>query len=1058
MSIDSPENEPNGILSQSISTLQAYLDENICTITDENFDKLSSVINEFEQDPSLLIFSSNGENRLYHYVECLTLDLELADSKGILLRSKVFYNMSKLVTWKRIVTYLPTTIYQLPHLLALLPEVATRGEESWYISYMILSWIYTVVLSPFKLEKSCNEIYHITAQYETFQSLKPIVSRIHSQLLIKNSELFNSMKDELDPLTMNYLLKSASAKHLFDPELVVKICKKYLEDSSSGTLMNLKLLPKLFKMSALSENWALMEDIISWFLSNMNNNFTRFRFKLAHSFAEIIRCLISELHEEGAAKEIIDARVEDSVKLLSSPSSWDLLDSDFLHTNLLVIAELSGVITKHWPEMSKRISDHIIPQASKFQQLRLNSIKGSQIKDASNFICWSVARSNRNGEVLDRKVMTNIYLNLLMCSIFDRDLMVRRSANAALQEVLGRYISPMKILDNRTVLRIIELPIINLAASYSENVLNVYEILLRTNSSEYFLSYFADWVVDYNLLANHDLLVVRLTIEALFQLLSKYSRSADGRVTAKLRSSINCAIEFRKPLTSIKLLSLLIMLCDKDIDVSLASHSNMDKLYEIYVSTLKFSHNQIKTNLFGFSVMLKYWILTIEKFGTFTMNEKKSELFFRIMRVIPDEDNQMAIFVPLVKQFVLRISADGQVWRSSGDKTKFWSKFESYVRINNTLICSALPELTPTRFLKIFYAVLPSLDCARKSQVIDSLADRLPVVVTYDHSVLTTIAGLLNDYTITQQGDVGRYVRISSAKLVAQNIELFSGRQNEHLRKVIILSLMRLSAEQVKDLKVICFDILCRLFDYDIEINKKKINSQLLEFQHLIFKGHCTEFWQGYLLSGGAIHFSDAEVTSLIDDFLKHYYFVLEEQDRLDLCNCLIRVIPSAKDIIEFQQDENRNGKTISTRQDILKTAISHLTFWLRIMESGIEIDSRFNFEGVYAKLYNLHLLDNHLLRISVIKLFPHLITSSCPSAPTENSGLTDSIIKRLLMLLQRECLSSGEKSPVLRNTIFEALAQIYLHFNAESHLAKIRTASTTKQGVMQLSESEMLI
>lgn len=1044
--------------SEPVDSLLAYLDDNISVVSEVNFDRLSQVINQFQQDPQLLTSHRNGKNTMSCYILYLTEGL-FEDCHNLLWRAKIFYNLSKVITWKKIASYLPTNVYQLPQLLAILPNIESEeSDDRWYISYMILSWVYVLVLSPFKLEKSSSEIHRITLQYDGYQSLKVIVSHIRAQLFVKNSELFNVHKYEMDPFTLNCYLKVVKCP--IDKELLSHFTQQCLHDTDTerNMIINLKLLPKLFKMNARYKDWELMEDIISWFLSNMNNPFTTVRFTLAHSFSKIVKCLVSELGETEAAHDLIETRINDSFELIKSTTSWDLIDSDLLHTNLLILAELSSAINENWPQLFDTISTNILSSTSKFQQLRINNIRGSQIRDASNFICWSIARTNRGAKVADKRVMTSVFINLLMCSTFDRDLLVRRSANAALQEILGRYISPMKILDNMTILKIIELPIINLAETYSMNLLALYDLFSADGYYHEFLEFLIAWLVDYNLIQNHDLKILDLTIESLHNLILKRYQFLDPLIVSKLRSCTNSTVHHKQTSKSVRILSLLTRLSRDDILTDVASFSNMSSIYENYKSSLKLSSNHTNDDLFGFSTIFRYWLLNMEKSRTFSLDEETIKIFFHIVRAVPDRDNHIDNFTPLVKSFISKITSQEQVWENEAQAANFWSKFENFIRLNNSLVCSALPELPPKTFQVIFYRVLASMDCTRKSRLINSLSDRLAAVVnTNGEGTLFIIANLLNDYTITQQGDVGRYVRISAAKVIAKNVNLFYGMQNEQLTSLINSSLARLCAEQVEELKILSLKILCKLYDYNLEINKKELNSQLIKFQHVKLKEYRADFWKGYLVSAGAIHFTDSEVTDAIDQFLKFYYSILQEE-RLELCNCLIRVIPSAKEVADFQKSGNRDERTGCVKQDLLKVAVTHLNFWKRIMESGIQIDPKFNFKGVYAKLYNLHLLGNNLLKVTVIKLFPHLIASQNYSQGAKDRHFTNTIIRRLLTLLQREAGATTKHSPGLQGAIFEALAQIYLDLDALRQFEKIISISKDHDKILQLSESEILV
>ena len=61
---------------------------------------------------------------------------------------------------------------------------------------------------------------------------------------------------------------------------------------------------------------------------------------------------------------------------------------------------------------------------------------GSHIRDAACYVCWAFARAY-NPEVL-KPYVADIANNLLIVTVFDREVNCRRAASAAFQEHVGR--------------------------------------------------------------------------------------------------------------------------------------------------------------------------------------------------------------------------------------------------------------------------------------------------------------------------------------------------------------------------------------------------------------------------------------------------------------------------------------------------------------------------------------------------------------------------------------------------------------------------------------------
>ena len=63
---------------------------------------------------------------------------------------------------------------------------------------------------------------------------------------------------------------------------------------------------------------------------------------------------------------------------------------------------------------------------------------GAHVRDAACYVCWSFARAYAPS-VLESFV-GNIAKNLVVVSVFDREINVRRASSAAFQENVGRQV------------------------------------------------------------------------------------------------------------------------------------------------------------------------------------------------------------------------------------------------------------------------------------------------------------------------------------------------------------------------------------------------------------------------------------------------------------------------------------------------------------------------------------------------------------------------------------------------------------------------------------------
>ena len=252
---------------------------------------------------------------------------------------------------------------------------------------------------------------------------------------------------------------------------------------------------------------------------------------MAHSFNKIITILASsQFNELEMAMDLTHEIIDNTISILNDNKSHDLKDIDYLHTHLLIIAEAIKFITKQTPTLLQTITTEILPITLYFQQRRLTVIKGSQIKDASSFIIWSLVRCKQ----IPKEIIHETFKNAIACSLFDPDFLVRKASNAALQELLGRY--GTLILDQNTIMKFIELPINDLKVSYHETIIKLYQLF----ASQYpiFWNHIINWLFRFNLMENLDLNMVKLTADAFVQLF-------------KFNSQVLIEVQFQKTLSTL---------------------------------------------------------------------------------------------------------------------------------------------------------------------------------------------------------------------------------------------------------------------------------------------------------------------------------------------------------------------------------------------------------------------------------------------------------------------------------------------------------------------------
>lgn len=181
----------------------------------------------------------------------------------------------------------------------------------------------------------------------------------------------------------------------------------------------------------ISEN---LETIIEILLNGLRDKDTIVRWSAAKGIGRITQRLPRELAEDvvGSLLELFEEntlknKVDGSLNLSAvSDHTW--------HGASLAVAELArrGLLL---PDRLEETIPWII-RGLKFDLKRGSHSIGAHVRDACCYVCWAFARAYAP-EILERSV-NEIAQNLVIVSVFDREINVRRASSAAFQENVGR--------------------------------------------------------------------------------------------------------------------------------------------------------------------------------------------------------------------------------------------------------------------------------------------------------------------------------------------------------------------------------------------------------------------------------------------------------------------------------------------------------------------------------------------------------------------------------------------------------------------------------------------
>lgn len=163
-----------------------------------------------------------------------------------------------------------------------------------------------------------------------------------------------------------------------------------------------------------------LEDIIGVLIESLSHPDTIVRWSAAKGVGRLCNRL-----SKAMADDVVDAFLEVfSVK--ENDSGW--------HGGMLAVAELCrrSILL---PSRFESILD-IVTRGLMYDLSRGTYSVGSHVRDAACYVCWSVARAYdaKDLEPYVHKLSTT----MVIVSLFDREVNVRRAASAALQECVGR--------------------------------------------------------------------------------------------------------------------------------------------------------------------------------------------------------------------------------------------------------------------------------------------------------------------------------------------------------------------------------------------------------------------------------------------------------------------------------------------------------------------------------------------------------------------------------------------------------------------------------------------
>lgn len=919
--------------------------------------KISKFIGQFEVSPDLL------DSKLTDYVTQLSNKFleyqEKQDHSITNAISNIVYNLSKIRGFKVIANFFDSDIDLISKVIRILRKERNEDEI-----FMCLIWMCTLVLIPFPfaddmiqeiLELGLKNLGKFSNGSKNQQVSLIMVSRFLSRQDMKviETQYFKGLdwyeipeNEKLGHLmVINKLLKIKNMdEHIDGISDFIKFDMVDMRTRKMNTLnilLMIKILGKIGEKHVIDDKFKALENIlnnlVNDFMMYLNESFeTPLRYALAKSLSRITTKLsnIPNYQEQN----ILYLLSKIDIKLSTFKEieiDADTISIPKYHTILLYIGYVS---------LNKSLPTSLVPTVlsivhkTLFVQQNINAT--NQLKDTSCFIIWSILRMvGKKFEELNENLMFNIILNdLIEVSVFDKDLIIRRCAVAVIQEFIGRY--------GREAFRgspeFIGKKIIELMDIFTSSTVSTSEV----------------------------------SFDNLDELLDKgYNK---GLIVSMLLRNLDEDFKYQK-LVSKKLNELLKLESTDELNIGI----------EETVPTI----NEIANKFDGLEHSLYLKSELSLNFGIdFRTKEYKEDLIIDYIKFLEVccQNGVFGSYESLLTQII----------QSRKDIHQELIGLFKVMRKNYQFPHSSFKTLSHFFSLSvaksIFYLKLTSEQVHALVEVINSdinyeirynLIDCLRINVDRFSIDYSQLSNALNDYTITEQGDVGSRVRGSLLQFIDENPQHFNCTPD----------LIRICGEPISKLRYQAFNIIIKMKKLDIKLeesNDEQYYKHLFSIYDSLEEEEITQFWKGIVLSIGGLTGDKSNLTHSFREFLKFFY----NQDQKMILKEIFKLLTKKK---------NELSK-------ILKEYNQGLNLIIKLFEVSTVFPKEY-LKPLFVKCYNLQVNTSNLQRIKLsLKVMQYL--TLC-----EDKEVNKLSIERIQNLL------INHKSPIIKTNCMEILYELML-------------------------------
>lgn len=971
----------------------------------------------------------NSSNGLSYCTELAGLVLTLAKVRG----------------YKFVATFFSTDVYLFPDILALLQDENLRNniEES----YFLLLWLSNLVLVPFPLNSILNsldvKIFAITNKFlttYTSASKTQILCLSLQALLLTRSDgttLIDTFtngvlkewirldnKSKLSHLMIfNQILKRASsaeavkfAQKIHHDVVLYEMSLLVINDASNTNTINIKYLfkvaSKITRFYINLAEWDIVADYVDSIVYVCTAMKDRLDMSLREHVAKSMSKMVSDLFvkSENYANQLITYMLQQlHVKLPEGQYVNELqieMDTNSIpiyHTILLFCGFLA---------MSKSLATENVPvYLSIIHQTSFISFKStglyqcSQVRDASCFCMWALIKnitSEAFSYLLDNyfEALSNFFLDSICIALFDEDYTIRRCGTAVLQEFSGRLGStffPLFLkqeIDSeigKFSIQFVELFGNKSVGSLAESHKLMHHLVSMGIPKEMFIEQLmVEIELDFCpfltkvIAAAHlsDLFLNSNSGDFSIESHLKLDRILERLVAGLLQLNYGALyalseLHKAKSLSSEVALNINSIVCGLSFSIHNDRIDKGEALLNWYVAELNFNPDYETRTIFP----------TVIEISRLNYNSSLVLLLQQLLSLIPILNNSN------------------------------FDDISSQIRLGNHLLAKSIccHTFCLEEFNQLVKIVLDkSVDAQTRAYLVAEFGKFINEPEARQPLMLL-LSCLLDDYSVSAQGDIGLLIRTSCIDLIIQYPFIILENRCEILSKLI-----RIAGETLDKLRLSAFRCLCLMENEERYINSYlKYNSDYaLYFRDYFdfiasnsFEAEYGEsFWTGIVLSAGA----SVAGSNLINLAMGQVLIYLETNEQASAClDILLKLlkIPTGK-----------TGKTLSNREK--KVIAATLSVFVRVFDSAIKLPTSFDSETLFIRCYNLHINTVHMARISlVIKIFQHL---SCDQT---SEGLAKKSKMRLYWL------AKNSPKEVIRLLASDAIFEIILELEPHNSI-----------------------